>query len=160
MLHVSQHKHGRARSVEELPSFTVARHGSVGPFPKTQFPIRLPYIAGDFQGAVFANRISPADAGIVYAEMQSLIATGCVANLKDVRGQAGPKRPRLIQEMSVEETKPRMIYAIRPPNQLCRRISYTMDAVERVADVVSEGRYQRSLDDSSAFHHILLHPAP
>ena len=93
-------------------------------------------------------------------EMQSFIARGCVANLSDVRGRAGPERPRLIQELSVKDTKPRMVYADRPLNQLCRRIRYTMEAVARVANVASEGCYQLSLDDSSSFHHILLHPAP
>ena len=38
-----------------------------------------PWIVGKFQGAVFANRIPPAHAGFVDAEMPFLIAQGCVA---------------------------------------------------------------------------------
>ena len=34
-----------------------------------------------------------------------------------------------------------------------------MDAAVRVANVASQGCYMASLDDSSAFHHILLRPS-
>lgn len=34
-----------------------------------------------------------------------------------------------------------------------------MDTVARVAQVASPSCYMTSLDDASAFHHILLHPA-
>ena len=81
-------------------------------------------------------------------------------NWKDVRGRVGLERPRLIQALSVEEKKPRMNHAARPLNQLCRRIRHTMDTVARVANVLSEDCHQDPLDDSSAFHHILLHPSP
>lgn len=118
-----------------------------------------PYKVDRFPGAVFANRIPPAHAGFVDAEMRSLIARGCVVKWADVRGRAGPARPRLVQALSVEETKPRLIYDARPLNQWCRRIRFTMDTIARVASVASEGCFQGSLDDRSAFHHVLLHPA-
>ena len=71
----------------------------------------------------------------------------------------GPVRPRLIQALSVEETKPRLIYDAWTLNQRCKRIRFTMDTVARVANVASEGCFQRSSDDLSAFHHTLLNPA-
>ena len=49
------------------------------------------YTAGKFQAAGFASRIVPACAGFVDAEMQSLIARGCVAKWKDFQDQAGPQ---------------------------------------------------------------------
>ena len=64
-----------------------------------------PYNVNKFQGAVFANHMPPAHAGFVDAEMPFVIAQGCVAKRKDVRGRAGPEWPRLIQVLSVEETK-------------------------------------------------------
>ena len=118
-----------------------------------------PYNEKHFPGAVFANRIPPAHAEFVKAEMKSLVARGCIVKWADVRGPAGPSRPRLIQALSVEETKPRLIYDARPLNQRCKPIRFTMDTVARVANVASEGCFQGSLDDSSAFHHVLLHPA-
>ena len=57
----------------------------------------------------------------------------------DVRGPAGPARPRLMQVFSVEETKPRLIYDARPLNQRCTPVRSTMDTVARVANVAAEG---------------------
>ena len=72
---------------------------------------------------------------------------------------SGVERPRLIQALSAEKTKARMIYATRPLNQLCRRICYIMDTVARIASVASEGCCQGSFANPSALHHILLHRA-
>lgn len=118
-----------------------------------------PYNVGKFPGAVFANRIPPAHAEFVSTEMRTLITRGCVVKWADVRGPAGPARPRMIQALSVEVTKPRLIYDARPLNKVCKRIPFSMDTVARVAHVASEGCFQGSLDDSSGFHHVLLHPA-
>ena len=72
---------------------------------------------------------------------------------------SGVERPPLIQALSAEKTKARMIYATRPLNQLCRWICYIMDTVARVASAASEGCCQGSFDNPSALHHILLHRA-
>ena len=77
----------------------------------------------------------------------------------DVRGPAGRERPSMIQAMSFEETKPRLIYDARPLNNVCKRTHLSIDIVGRVARVASEGCFQGSLDHSSGFHHVLLHPA-
>ena len=107
----------------------------------------------------FANGVPPAHAGFVDAEMHSLIARGCVVKWKDVRDRAGLEMPRLIQALSIEETKPRILHAARPLKQLCRQIRHNMDTVARVVNVPSEDCNQGPLDDSSDFHNILLHPA-
>ena len=60
--------------------------------------------------------------------------------------------------LSVEETKPRLIYDARPLNKFLKHIPFSMDTVARVANVASEGCFMTSLDDSSAFHHIHPHP--
>ena len=75
---------------------------------------------GMFSGssvAVFANRIPSSHASFVDTEMKSLVERGCAVKWSDVRGPSEPVRPRLIQELSVEETKPRLIYHARPLNQ-------------------------------------------
>ena len=119
----------------------------------------LPYSVERFPRAVFANRIPSSHASFVDVEMNSLVERGCLVKWSSVRGPSGPVRPGLIKALSVEETKPRLIYDARPLNQRCKRIRFTMDTVARVANVASEGCFQGSLDDSSAFHHILLNPA-
>ena len=121
--------------------------------------VESPYNREKFPGAVFANRIPSAHAEFVRTEMQALITRGCVVKWADVRGPEGPARPRLIQALSVEETKPRLIYDARPLNKVCRKVTFSMDTVARVALVASEGCFQGSLNDSSGFHHVLLHPA-
>ena len=61
--------------------------------------------------------------------------------------------------LSVEETKPRLIYDARPLNKFFKRLPFSMDTVGRVGSVASPGCYMTSLDDSSAFHHVLIHPS-
>ena len=60
---------------------------------------------------------------------------------------------------SVEEMKPCLIYDTRPLHERCKKVHYSMDTVARVANVASLGCYMTSLDDTSAFHHILLRPS-
>ncbi|CAM9718774.1 unnamed protein product [Laminaria digitata] len=118
-----------------------------------------PYDTGRFPGEVFENRIPPTFTGFVDAEVQALVDRGCVAKWADVRGPGGPPRPRLVMALSVEETKPRLVYDARPLNKRCKKVHCSMDTVARVAYVASQGCYMTSLDDSSAFHHILLRPS-
>lgn len=121
--------------------------------------VQQPYNVASFRQAVFPNRIPSKFVPFVESEVQSLIARGCVAKWSDVKGPAGPVRPRLIMALSVEETKPRLIYDARPLNQFFKRMPFSMDTVARVANVASPGCYMTSLDDSSAFHHILIRPS-
>ena len=118
-----------------------------------------PYNVDRFPGAVFANRIPLPFTEFVDMEMQSLIDRGCVVKWADVRSPTSPPRPRFVMALSVEETKPRLIYDARPLNKFCKQVPFSMDTVVRVANVASEGCYMTSLDDLSAFHHILLRPS-
>lgn len=91
--------------------------------------------------------------------MQSLINRGCVAKWAEVGIPPGPARPRLIMALSVEETKPRLVFDAQPLNKCCKQIHFWMDTVTRVAAVASKGCYMTSLDDASAFHHVLPRPS-
>ena len=122
-------------------------------------PVDSLYNGDKCSGAVLANRIPPAHAVFGKAEMRALIARRCVVMWTDVRGPAGRERSRMIQALPVEETIPRLICDARPLNKVCKRTPFSMDTVGRVAQVASEGCLQGSLDDSSGFHHVLLHPA-
>ena len=91
--------------------------------------------------------------------MQALVDRGGVAKWADVRGPGGPPRPRLAMALAVEQTKPRLIYDARPLNKRCKKIPFSMDMVAWVASAASQGCFMTSLDDASAFHHVLLHPS-
>lgn len=59
----------------------------------------------------------------------------------------------------VEEKKTGMIHDGRPLNKRVKRFPFSMDTVARVANVATQVCYMTSLDDTSAFHHILLRPS-
>eukprot|EP00903_Cladosiphon_okamuranus_P010409 g9846.t1 len=61
--------------------------------------------------------------------------------------------------LSVEPSKPRLIYDARPLNVCVKKVPFSTDMVARVADVSSSGWFMTSLDDKSAFHQVLLRPA-
>ena len=105
------------------------------------------------------NCVPPAFDDFVREELPSLLARGCIAPWSEVRGLTGSERPRMRKALSVEVNKPRLIYDARPLNKLIRAIPFSMDGVETVGQIVAEGGFMTSLDDSSAFHHICLHPA-
>lgn len=118
-----------------------------------------PFNPDRFQGAVFRNRIPSEFTDFVDSEISSLVLLGCIAKWSDVRGPGGPDRPRLIMALSVEESKPRLIYDARPLNACIRDFPFSMDTVARVAGIASEDCFMTSLDDKAAFHHILLRPS-
>lgn len=119
-----------------------------------------PYNTDRFPQRIFSNhRWPPEFDRFVDTEMQSLLARGCIARWDDVKAPNGPARPRMIMALSVETSKPRLIYDARPLNSCTRKIPFPMDTVARVAGIASSGCYMASLDDSSAFHHILLRPS-
>lgn len=69
--------------------------------------------------------------------------------------------------LTVEPSKPRFIFDAHPLNEqvVRKKIPFSMDAPCRVtpcrvAKVASKGYYMTSLDDASAFHHILRRPSP
>lgn len=118
-----------------------------------------PYKPEAFRQAEFGDRYPSGFTDFVDAEVESLIARGCVAKWSDVKGPAGPDRPRLIMALSVKETNSRLIYDARPLNQFFKHFPFSMDTVARVANVASENCFMNSLDDASAFHHVLIAPA-
>ena len=61
--------------------------------------------------------------------------------------------------LSVEPSKPRLIYDARRLNAACRHVCFSLDSVDSLTALGWETFYQGSLDDKSGFHHVLLHPA-
>ena len=128
--------------------------------PRFRGPSRqTPYRADAFPGAVYPNRIPSSQAAFVQQEVRDLVHRGCLVKWTDVRGAAGPPRPRLILSISVEPQKPRMIINAIPLNDCCRHVPFSMDTVSKVAVIAEERVFMGSLDDRSGFHNLGLQPA-
>lgn len=119
----------------------------------------LPYDVQRLPGAVFRNRIPPRFVPFVQAEAQTLADGGCGVPWSEVRAPGGPRRPWLAMALTVKPSKPRLIVDARPLNERCEQVHFSIDTVARVVNVASPGCFLTSLDDSSAFHHILLRPS-
>ena len=111
-----------------------------------------PFNPDRFKGAAFRNRTPSAFTDFVGSEIRSMALLGCIAKWSDVRGPGGPDRPRLVMALSVEESKPRLIYDARPLNSCIRDFPFWMHTVARVAGIASEDCFVTS-------HHILLRPS-
>ena len=119
-----------------------------------------PFQVDRFPGLALQNRIPPEFDGFVREEIGTIVGRGCVARWDDVRGATGPARPRLIMPLSMEPSKPRLIYDARSLNQHVADFPFSMDTVGRVAQIAAEidvfhDLYRRR----AAFRHIGIHTA-
>ena len=96
-----------------------------------------PYDVSRFPGEVFKNLVPPSFASFVQAEVQALVDRGCVVKWANVLDPGGAPRPCLVMTLSVEETKPCLIYDVSSLNKGCREVLFSMDTVARVANVTS-----------------------
>ena len=92
-----------------------------------------PYRPGAFPGATYANHIPKENAQFVRSEVTALVKQGFLVKWADVRGPAGPKRPRLVLALSVEPSKPRLVMDARPVNEICPHVKFDMDTVARLS---------------------------
>lgn len=118
----------------------------------------LPYRCEECPGAVFPNSIWQVHVGIAQSTVTVLIARGRLVPWRDVRGLDGLVCSRLVKALSVERSKPRLIYDARPLNWSCQHVALGMYTVALVALVAEEDCLQVSVDDKSDFHHLLLQP--
>lgn len=82
-----------------------------------------------FTGSRYPNCILDAHVQFVEGEVRSLIQKGCLVPWAQVQGSDGPRRPRLIQALSVEPSKPRLVYYARPLNEHCIHVPFSLDTV-------------------------------
>ena len=121
--------------------------------------VEQPFNPVTFPGEKLPNRVPNEFREFVAGEVATLVHRGCLVPFEKVRTSDGPSQPRLIMPLSVEPSKPRLIYDARRLNAACRHVRFTLDSVGSLAALGWEGCYQGSLDDKSGFHHVLLHPA-
>ena len=105
------------------------------------------------------NRVPDEFREFVAGEVATLMHRGCLVPFEEVRTSDGPSRSRLIMPLSVEPSKPRLIYDTRRLNAACRHVCFSLDSVGYLATLGWEECSQGSLDDNSGFHHVILHPA-
>eukprot|EP00752_Nemacystus_decipiens_P016879 g15111.t1 len=113
--------------------------------------------SGPFVGATAASATT--SAALPAAQPAAAASTQSFYSWDDVRGAAGPVRPRMVMPLSVEPSKPRLIYDARSLNQYVADFPFSMDTVGRVAQVAAEMCFMTSIDDASAFHHIGIYSA-
>ena len=121
--------------------------------------VEQPFNAAAFPGEEMPNRVPEEFHEFVLGEVATLVSRGCLVPFEGVRTSEGPARPTTIMPLSVEPSKPRLIYDASRLNTTCRLVCFSLDSVGSVATLGWKGCYQGSLDDNSGFHHILLHPA-
>lgn len=73
-----------------------------------------PFYGEKFPGESFPNRIPEKFVDFVQEEVCALQIRSCIIPWGRVRTAAGPSRPRLFQPLSVETSKPRLIFDARP----------------------------------------------
>lgn len=101
--------------------------------------IGFPFRGSKFSGEIDSNGISAQFEGFVRSEIPWY----------QVRTADGSRRPGLIQALSVEPTKPRLIYDARPLDKHYRHAPFHMDSVGTLTQVAWQSCYQGSLDDRS-----------
>ena len=95
----------------------------------------------------------------VAGEVTTLVRRGCLIPFEEMRTSEGPARPRVIMSLSVEPSKQCFIYDARPLNTTCTYFCFSLDSIGFVAALGWKSCDQGSLNNSSDFHHIFLHPA-
>ena len=112
-----------------------------------------------FLGEKLPNRVPDEFREFVAREVATFVRRSCLVQFEEVRTSDGPSQPRPIMPLSVEPSKPRLIYDARRLNSACRHVCFSLDSVDSLAALGWEGYYQGSLDDKLGFHHVLLHLA-
>ena len=84
-------------------------------------------------GEEMPNQVPKEFREFVTGEIATLVSRGCLVPFKDLRTSKGPSRPKVIMPLSVESSKPRLIYDARRLNAPCRHVCFSLDSVGSVA---------------------------
>ena len=66
--------------------------------------------------------------------------------------------PRVVNALSVEPTKPRLILSMRAVNLFCRDTSFALTTLSEIVQHVPEGSFFTGLDDTQGYKHLSLTP--
>ena len=94
-----------------------------------------------FPGEEMSNRVSEEILKFVAGEVTTLMSRGCLVPFEEVRTSGGPARPRVAMPLSVEPSKPHLIYDGRRPNATCRHACFSLDSVGSATALEWKGFY-------------------
>ena len=89
--------------------------------------------------------------------VQEWAALGVLQDWEQIRLPHEPLTPTVISPLGVEPTKPRALWDGRLVNEFCKDVPFSMDNVERVAEVAWQNAYFFKLDHKNGYQHVPLH---
>ena len=66
--------------------------------------------------------------------------------------------PKVVNALSVEPTKPRLILSMRAVNLFCKDFSFKLTPLSQIVQHVPEGSFFTGLDDTQGYKHLSLTP--
>ena len=100
------------------------------------------------------NRVPHRFQDWVSSQIQEYVVSGAVAPW--IPRDRGSARPTLIHALSVEPSKPRLIYDCRFLNSFIVDRPFVMEGLGAIPSLCPIGAYQATLDHKSGFHHVRL----
>ena len=88
--------------------------------------VEQPFNPVVFPGEKLPNRVPNEFREFVAGEVATLVHRGCLVPFEEVLTSDGPSRPILIMPLSVEPSKPRLIYDARRLNAACRHVCFAL----------------------------------
>ena len=89
--------------------------------------------------------------------VQEWAALGVLQDWEQIRLPHEPLTPTVISPLGVEPIKPRALWDGRFVNEFCKDVPFSMDTVERVAEVAWQNAYFFKLDHKNGYQHVPLH---
>ena len=130
-------------------------------------------ITGHFKGVNFAdctlppranftNHVEPNFKDWVTSQITAMVKNGAIKPVGksgfDDDGRPMPQ-PHIVTPLSVEPTKPRLIFDGRPPNLFGRRVALKLPAVGTIPQLCRFGDFQATFDHKSGYYHVSIHPS-
>ena len=120
--------------------------------------VKKPFNPAAFPREKISNQMLPEFRDFLNGEFATLVRRGCLGPFEEVRIINDPVRPRSIMPLSVEPSKPRLIYDACLLNTRCWHVGFSLNSVGSAGVLGWEGSYQGQLDGTSGPHPDILHP--
>jgi len=109
------------------------------------------------QAQTFENYVPQEFENFMDETVQEWASLGFLKEWKHVRQPNEPLIPTVISPLGVEPTKPRALWDGRFVNEFCKDVPFSMDSVEKVAEIFWENAYFFKLDHKNGYQHVPLH---
>ena len=109
------------------------------------------------QAQTFENYVPQEFENFMDETVQEWASLGVLKEWEHVRQPNEPLIPTVISPLGVEPTKPRALWDGRFVNEFCKDVPFSMDSVEKVAEISWENAYFFKLDHKNGYQHVPLH---